>query len=100
MKCRHCKHSLENVFLDLGVAPPSNAYLDKKDLGKAEAVFPLKLYVCEKCWLVQTQDFNRADELFSPDYAYFSSISKSWLEHARQYCEMITEKLHLNKDSL
>ncbi len=99
MQCRHCKNSLEHVFLDLGLAPPSNAYLSKEDLKKPEAKFPLKLFVCEKCWLVQTQDFSRADELFTSDYVYFSSVSKSWLDHAKKYCNMITKRLDLHKNS-
>src|SRR3546814_1235731 len=72
MNCRHCQHTLEHVFLDLGFAPPSNAYLTAGQLSAPETYFPLKLFVCEMCWLVQTQDYARADELFNADYAYFS----------------------------
>src|SRR3546814_6678827 len=82
MNCRHCQHTLEHVFLDLGLAPPSNAYLTAGQLSAPETYFPLKLFVCEMCWLVQTQDYARADELFNADYAYFSSTSKGWLAHA------------------
>ncbi len=99
MKCRHCKNNLKHVFLDLGFAPPSNAYLNLEDLNKPETTYPLKTYVCESCWLVQTIDYSDAEELFSSDYAYFSSISKSWLEHAKNYVYMIKQKLKLNKDS-
>lgn len=99
MNCRHCQAPLEHVFLDLGYAPPSNAYLSAADLNKPELYFPLKLFVCEHCWLVQTEDYARADELFSHDYAYFSSVSKSWLEHAAQYVQMITERFDLGKQS-
>lgn len=99
MKCRHCHHHLEHVFLDLGFAPPSNAYLMQDDLQKPEKYYPLKVFVCEKCWLVQTQDFNHAYELFNVDYAYFSSTSTSWLAHAKAYCEMIIKRLKLGKDS-
>ena len=99
MQCRHCRQPLEHVFLDLGKAPHSNAYLSKEDLNKPEPYFPLKLFVCHKCWLVQTQDFSSADELFKPDYAYFSSVSKLWLDHAKKYCDDITRRLGLNKDS-
>jgi hypothetical protein len=99
MNCRHCHHPLEHVFLDLGFAPPSNAYLNVADLNKPERYYPLKLFVCEHCWLVQTDDYAQADELFSHDYAYFSSVSKSWLEHASQYTDMITKRLGLNKNS-
>jgi len=99
MNCRHCKHSLQHVFLDLGFAPPSNAYLSKEQLTKPEHYYPLKLYVCEQCWLVQTEDKTQADELFSSDYAYFSSVSQSWLDHAANYAKMITKRLDLNSDS-
>ncbi len=100
MKCRHCHAPFQHVFLDLGFAPPSNAYLSADDLLRPELYFPLKLYVCEHCWLVQTEDYAAADELFRPDYAYFSSISQSWLDHAARYTGMITERLALGKHSL
>ena len=99
MKCRHCHHELEHVFLDLGHAPPSNAYLSASQLRAPEMTFPLRLYVCDNCWLVQTEDYAAADELFSRDYAYFSSTSLSWLQHAADYVENITEVLKLNRDS-
>jgi SAM-dependent methyltransferase len=99
MNCRHCAHPLQHVFLDLGFAPPSNAYLSQADLNKPERYYPLKLFVCEHCWLVQTEDYAQADELFSHDYAYFSSVSQSWLAHAARYAEMITKRLGLNKQS-
>lgn len=99
MNCRHCRNPLEHVFLDLGFAPPSNAYLAKADLNGPEQYFPLKLYVCAHCWLVQTEDYAQADQLFSHDYAYFSSVSKSWLDHAARYTQMITERLSLNGES-
>lgn len=100
MNCRHCCHPLQHVFLDLGFAPPSNAYLSGADLKKPERYYPLKLFVCEHCWLVQTEDYAQADELFSHDYAYFSSVSQSWLAHAACYVEMITKRLGLNQNSL
>ena len=99
MNCRHCHHPLQHVFLDLGFAPPSNAYLGKADLQRPERYYPLKLFVCEHCWLVQTEDYAQADELFSSDYAYFSSVSRSWLDHAEQYTNMITKRLGLNQSS-
>jgi SAM-dependent methyltransferase len=99
MNCRHCAHPLEHVFLDLGFAPPSNAYLSQADLNKPERYYPLKLFVCEHCWLVQTEDYAQADELFSHDYAYFSSVSQSWLAHAARYTDMITKRLGLSKNS-
>ena len=99
MKCRYCLSELEHIFLNLGNAPPSNAYLTHEQLHSPEITFPLKLYVCDKCWLVQTEDYAKADELFSKEYAYFSSISKSFLKHASSYCEMITQRLALSKSS-
>ncbi len=99
MNCRHCYKPLEHVFLDLGFAPPSNAYLLDVDLKRPECYFPLKLFVCLNCWLVQTEDYASADELFSHDYAYFSSVSTSWLAHAKRYAEMIRPRLGLGKES-
>ncbi|MGT2429925.1 class I SAM-dependent methyltransferase [Cupriavidus basilensis] len=100
MKCRHCGTPLTHVFLDLGFAPPSNAYLTQDALRAPETYFPLKLFVCDDCGLVQTEDYAQADELFSNDYAYFSSISQSWLAHAKAYTEMITSRLALGSESL
>lgn len=99
MNCRHCHTPLEETFLDLGHAPPSNAYLCVAELSEPELYFPLKLKVCTNCWLVQTEDYARADELFRHDYAYFSSTSTSWLAHAADYAEMITHKLGLDDAS-
>lgn len=99
MKCRHCDHTLEHVFLDLGFAPPSNAYLTKAQLEQPEVYYPLKLFVCDTCWLVQTADYAAADELFNSEYAYFSSTSTGWLKHAKAYCGKMTAELGLDKDS-
>lgn len=99
MNCRHCGIPLAHVFLDLGFAPPSNAYLNNADLRLPETWLPLKLYVCDRCWLVQTEDYARADELFRHDYAYFSSMSKTWLEHAARYVDDIRERLALDANS-
>ncbi len=99
MKCRHCQTELTLEFLDLGNAPPSNAYLKKEDLRKPEITYPLRILTCTNCWLVQTEDYTEADTLFSEDYAYFSSTSKGWLNHAANYCEMITKRLGLSSDS-
>lgn len=100
MNCRHCSAPLEQTFLDLGFAPPSNAYLRREDLVMPEKFYPLKIKVCGQCWLVQTEDYAQADELFSPDYAYFSSTSIGWLDHAAMYAEKITHQLQLHRDSL
>lgn len=99
MNCRHCRTPLQHVFLDLGFAPPSNAYLTEADLHRPELYYPLKLYVCDHCWLVQTEDYTRPEELFRSDYAYFSSTSTTWLAHAARYTEMIRKRLGLDARS-
>src|SRR6266550_4959236 len=87
------------MFLDLGFAPPSNAYRTATQLTAPEMTFPLKLRVCERCWLVQTEDIAQATELFDSDYAYFSSVSQTWLDHATRYYEMARTRFALNGDS-
>jgi C-methyltransferase C-terminal domain/Putative zinc binding domain/Methyltransferase domain len=99
MKCRHCDAPLTHTFLDLGFAPPSNAYLSEADLSKPEKYYPLKIKVCDQCWLVQTEDYAQADELFSPEYAYFSSTSSGWLAHAKHYTEKMIKELALTARS-
>ena len=90
---------MRNTFLDLGFAPPSNAYLTQDALCSPEKYYPLKVKVCDKCWLVQTEDYAQADELFSPDYSYFSSTSTSWLAHAESYTKAMIDRLGLNEAS-
>ena len=99
MNCRHCGYPLEHTFLDLGFAPPSNAYLNQADLTKPEKYYPLKVKACSHCWLVQTEDYAQADELFSSDYAYFSSTSSGWLAHATNYAKSMIERFKLNANS-
>jgi SAM-dependent methyltransferase len=99
VKCRHCHAPVDHLFLDLGFAPPSNAYLTAADLNAPERYFPLKLYVCEHCWLVQTEDYAQANELFNREYAYFSSVSQTWLDHAASYAKMIGRRLNLDDKS-
>lgn len=99
MKCRHCEAELTMPFIDLGSAPPSNAYLTEDSLKKPEKWFPLKVLVCKECWLVQTEDYANADELFDSDYAYFSSFSTTWLKHAEQYVFDMVERFKLTKSS-
>lgn len=100
MNCRHCAKPLENKFLDLGFAPLSNSYLSREALSAPEKYFPLRLFVCDHCWLVQTEDFARASEIFDADYAYFSSTSSMWLEHATRYAQNISRRLSLGANSL
>jgi hypothetical protein len=99
MKCRHCSNLLNKTFIDLGYAPPSNAYLTKSQLNQHELYYPLKVFVCNNCWLVQTEDYNNADDLFNAEYAYFSSTSTSWLKHAKDYSIQIIDQLKLNEKS-
>ena len=100
MQCRHCATPLEHTFLDLGYAPPSNAYLSAADLARPEKTYPLRVKVCHHCWLVQTEDYAQADELFSAAYAYFSSTSSTWLAHAAAYASQMTGELGLGPRSL
>jgi predicted TPR repeat methyltransferase len=99
MKCRHCEAELSLPLIDLGSAPLSNAYLTEKTLKAPEKWFPLKVLVCKECWLVQTEDYAGAEELFDQDYAYFSSVSISWLKHAEQYVAEMVSRFELNANS-
>ncbi len=99
MKCRHCEKDLRLPFLDLGNAPPSNAYLSEQAMRAPEKWFPLRILVCEQCWLVQTEDYAGREELFTDDYAYFSSFSTTWLDHSKNYVEQMTKRFSLNSSS-
>lgn len=98
--CRHCGSLLEHEVIDLGHQPPSNAYLTKEQLSLPEQTYPLKVFVCTNCWLVQLPAHASASELFAADYAYFSSTSSSWVKHARQYVESVIKRLSLDAQSL
>lgn len=99
MRCRHCDKKLTLSLVDLGTAPPSNAYLTEERLDHPELWFPLRVLVCDRCWLVQTEDFALADELFDADYAYFSGFSSSWLVHSERYVDAMVERFELGEDS-
>ena len=99
MTCRHCKAPLNQKFIDLGFQPFSNSYLTKSDLSKAEMTCPLRVMVCDKCWLVQTEDYTSAGEVFTKEYAYFSSTSKSWVYHAKLYSENVINRFNLSASS-
>lgn len=99
MKCRHCHNLLTIPFIDLGVMPPSNAYLNSLDQCAQEQSYPLKVWVCHHCWLVQTEDYNKAEELFTADYAYFSSTSTTWVAHALDYANHAIAQLQLSASS-
>jgi len=99
MNCRHCKFPLSLSLVDLGSAPPSNAYLTEQSLRSPEKWFPLRVLVCERCWLVQTEDFAQAGELFGADYAYFSGFSSSWLKHSECFVGEMVARFGLNGGS-
>ena len=99
MNCRHCHASLTLPLVDLGSAPPSNAYLTELTKKAPEKWYPLKVLVCTECWLVQTEDYAGAEELFDDEYAYFSSFSSSWLTHAEQYVDQMVSRFGLDSTS-
>ena len=100
MNCRHCHSTIRLPLIDLGSAPPSNAYLTHVTLRRPEKWFPLKVVVCESCWLVQAEAYSRAAELFNEEYAYFSSFSSQWLRHAEAYVRDMAERFSLNSESM
>ena len=100
MTCRHCGTAQLHPFLDLGFAPHSNRYLTSPELKGVEMTYPLKVMVCEVCWLVQTEDYASSSDLFREDYAYFSSTSSTWCAHAANYAARIIKKLELSQSSL
>jgi predicted TPR repeat methyltransferase len=99
VRCRHCNGDLSLTFLDLGSAPPSNAYLSQEELLSPETWYPLRLLVCTRCWLVQTEDYAGREALFTDDYAYFSSVSSSWLAHARGFVTEAVDRFELGPAS-
>jgi len=100
MKCRHCYSELTLPLVDLLTSPPSNAYLTQQMLHMPEKYFPLRVLVCTECWLVQNEDYAGADKLFSSEYAYFSSFSTTWLQHAEQYVSDMVGRFGLNENAL
>ena len=100
MNCRHCQSPINLTLVDLGSAPPSNAYLTETTLHGVEKWFPLKVVVCETCWLVQAEAYSAAHELFDGDYAYFSSFSAQWLRHAEAYVEKMSAMMSLTPESM
>jgi len=99
MNCRNCGAEAALTLVDLGSAPPSNAILTERDLRGPETWWPLRVLVCERCWLAQTEDFVRADELFRADYSYFSGYSTSWLSHCERYVSDMISRFALDADS-
>jgi SAM-dependent methyltransferase len=99
VKCRPCGADATLLLVDLGSAPPSNAYLTEEGLRAPEVWLPLRVLVCERCWLAQTEDFARADELFGADYTYFSAFSSGWLAHSERYVSDMVARFGLGADS-
>lgn len=100
MQCRFCKTELSHVFIDLFNSPASNSFLTEEQLNEPETFYPLKVYTCHKCFLVQVDEYKKSDAIFDSNYVYFSSYSTSWLKHAKQYTEMMTKRFGYNQDSL
>jgi 2-polyprenyl-3-methyl-5-hydroxy-6-metoxy-1,4-benzoquinol methylase len=92
MNCRFCQNKLTHQFVDLGFSPPSNSFLKPEQLNQPETFYPLRIMVCEKCYLVQIDEFASHEDIFNSDYVYFSSFSTSWLEHAQKYTEIMIER--------
>jgi SAM-dependent methyltransferase len=99
LTCRHCRTALDTAIVDLGHQPASNAYLAPEQLLAPEITYPLKVYLCEHCWLVQLPEHAAPEALFTPDYAYFSSVSRSWVAHAEAYVTAMVERFDLSEDS-
>ncbi|WP_027176123.1 class I SAM-dependent methyltransferase [Desulfovibrio aminophilus] len=100
MHCRHCRTLLSQAFIDLVNQPPSNAFLTAAQLDEPEIFYPLKLFTCPCCFLVQVDEYKKSQEIFSRDYVYFSSYSRSWVEHAERYVDMAVERFGLGGNSL
>ncbi len=100
MKCRHCNTELKHVFVDLINCPPSNAMLKPSQLNEPEVYFPLKIFVCHNCYLVQVDEMEKAEAIFDSEYTYFSSYSTSWLAHSKKYAGMMIDRFHYNEKSL
>jgi SAM-dependent methyltransferase len=97
--CRHCGAPLTTLFADLGETPVTNDFLTEDALRRPEPVYPLRAFVCSDCRLAQLEDFLRSDDLFRADYPYFSSVSTSFLEHARRYVEEVSARFGLGPGS-
>lgn len=98
MQCRFCKTELEHVFIDLFNSPASNSFLTKEQLNEPEVFYPLKVYTCSNCFLVQVDEYKKSDAIFNNEYVYYSSYSTTWLAHAKQYVELMTERFGLSEN--
>ncbi|MCX6319807.1 MAG: class I SAM-dependent methyltransferase [Bacteroidetes bacterium] len=99
MKCRFCSTPLDTVFIDLINSPASNSFLTAEQLDEPEVYYPLKVYVCHSCYLVQVDEYKKSDDIFNADYVYFSSYSATWLAHAKQYTGMMIDRFGYNESS-
>jgi len=99
MHCRFCKTKVKNIFVDLGFSPISNAMLHAKQLNEPENYYPLKIFVCHNCFLVQIDEMEKADKIFDEEYTYFSSFSSSWLAHSKHYVDMMMSRFQFNENS-
>lgn len=97
-QCRSCGATLEHTFVNLGMSPLANSYIKPEQLNRMEPFYPLHVYVCAECVLVQLEQFSTPHDIFS-DYAYFSSFSDSWLAHAKAYVDMIVDRFRLDRNS-
>ena len=97
-QCRSCGTTLAHTFVDLGMSPLANSYIKPEQRSRMEPFYPLHVYVCSACLLVQLEQFSSPHDIFS-DYAYFSSFSDSWLAHAKRYVDMIADRFQLGRDS-
>jgi hypothetical protein len=100
MNCRFCTTPLKDIFIDLNNSPASNSFLTEEQLNEPEIFYPLKVFICDKCFLVQVDEYKKSDAIFDSNYAYFSSYSTSWLEHAKMYVDMMTDRFGYNENSL
>ncbi|MEO6329143.1 MAG: class I SAM-dependent methyltransferase [Ginsengibacter sp.] len=100
MNCRFCKQPVSHVLIDLLNSPASNSFLSEEQLNEPETFYPLKVFVCNNCFLVQVDEYKKSNAIFDSNYAYFSSYSTSWLQHARAYTEMMIERFGYTNDSL
>ena len=100
MQCRYCKTTLTHQFIDLINSPASNSFLSKEQLNEPETYYPLKVYTCHTCYLVQVDEYKKSAAIFDSNYVYFSSYSTSWLQHAEAYTKMMTQRFGYNASSL
>lgn len=100
MQCRFCKTELEHVFIDLINSPASNSFLTRGELNEPESYYPLKVYTCHHCFLVQVDEYKKSDAIFNSNYVYFSSYSTSWLKHVSDYADKMVERFGYDENSL